>query len=347
VGTEGLTTTIPLFFMTLSVTLAGLLLSSNETLIIGIVLSITILILPFSPTSNATQVSFSQSFAASLFVLTTTAITVLVGRFREQNLHQLEQQQTELTASLAETDAARKQAERSDKVKSAFLASMSHELRTPLNAIINFTEFVAAGDTGPVNDEQKELLDEVIGSGKHLLNLINDVLDMSKIEAGSLNLFIEDNIDLKAILENGLSTCRRLVKDGVELHSTIAPDLPSVRGDRQRLLQVLLNILSNACKFTDQGEIKLNAVVNKGEIVVSVTDTGPGIAPADQAAVFEAFKQTTVGLRQGRGTGLGMPIARSLVEAHGGRLWLESTPGTGSTFYFALPVASTILKPTL
>lgn len=240
---------------------------------------------------------------------------------------------------LLETQAARERAERSDQVKSAFLASMSHELRTPLNAVINFTRFVVDGDVGTINNEQSELLNGVIDSAKHLLNLINDVLDMSKIEAGSLNLFVEDNIDMDGLLNQVVRTGYSLLGDkSIRIHTDIDAALPALRGDRQRLLQIFLNIMSNACKFTEAGEIHVTAHLADDEVIISITDTGPGIAPEDQDAVFEPFKQTRAGLRQGGGTGLGMPIAKNLAEAHGGRLWLESEPGEGSTFSVALPV---------
>jgi signal transduction histidine kinase len=255
---------------------------------------------------------------------------------------------TELNQRIEESQAARDRAERSDQVKSAFLASMSHELRTPLNAIINFTKFVAKGSMGPVNAEQVETLNEVIDSAKHLLNLINDVLDMSKIESGSLNLFIEKNVDLRAILNTVIATGKSLLGDkSVKVETDIEADLPSIQGDRQRILQILLNVMSNACKFTEDGYIKLGAYRQQDEVIFAIADTGPGIAAEDQTAVFEAFKQTSTGLRQGGGTGLGMPIAKSLAEAHGGRLWLESEPGKGSTFYIALPIQSVNAAPAL
>jgi len=261
---------------------------------------------------------------------------------------QLEMQMAILEDQLLETEEARAEAVRSDQVKSAFLASMSHELRTPLNAVINFTRFVMDGDTGPVNEEQVELLSQVVMSAKHLLNLINDVLDMSKIEAGALNLFIEDDINLNALLKNAVGTGQALLADkSVSLSTEIDDELPLIRGDRQRILQIILNIVSNACKFTEQGEIKVIARRDKDEIVVVVDDTGPGIKLEDQAMVFEAFKQTQTGLRQGSGTGLGMPIARSLAEAHGGRLWLESEYGNGTKFYVALPIQSESLVPVM
>lgn len=243
--------------------------------------------------------------------------------------------------------AAREHAERADHVKSAFLASMSHELRTPLNAVINFTRFVIDGDTGPVNEEQTELLTEVVGSAKHLLSLINDVLDMSKIEAGSLTLFVEEDVSVSELLQTTINTGRSLLNDKpVTLESKFYGNLPVIAADRQRILQILLNVMSNACKFTETGSIKVTAEYTIGEILITIADTGPGIAPEDQALVFEAFKQTNTGLQHGGGTGLGMPIAKSLAEAHGGRLWMHSVFGKGSTFYIALPVQSQLV-PTL
>jgi signal transduction histidine kinase len=224
---------------------------------------------------------------------------------------------------------------------------MSHELRTPLNAVINFTRFILDGDTGEINEEQTELLTEVFNSSTHLLNLINDVLDMSKIEAGSLNLFIEDDVSLQELIQSTLSTGSILLgSKPVQIESQVDASLPLIAGDRQRILQILLNIMSNACKFTQSGKIKLIAERQNTEIIISVADTGPGIAAQDQPLVFEAFKQTTSGLQQGGGTGLGMPIAKSLSEAHGGRLWMYSVPGQGTTFYVALPVESHLV-PTL
>lgn len=244
--------------------------------------------------------------------------------------------------------AARERAEAADQVKSTFLASMSHELRTPLNAIINFTKFVAKGDLGPVNEEQEETLLEVVDSGRHLLNLINDVLDMSKIESGSLTLFVVDNVDLQQVIKQVVTTGKSLLHEkSVKLEAEVSPDLPPIRGDKQRLTQVFLNIISNACKFTEQGSISISAYRDNADVVISVTDTGPGIAPDDHGLVFEAFKQTSSGLRQGGGTGLGMPITKNLVESHGGKIELDSALGQGTTFTITLPVASEILQPTL
>jgi signal transduction histidine kinase len=246
-----------------------------------------------------------------------------------------------------ELEEAWADAERANRVKSAFLASMSHELRTPLNAIINFSKFVVRGVVGPINDQQTEMLTNVVNSGQHLLNLINDVLDMSKIESGSLNLFVENDVDLNTICQDALNTAQSLIGDRpVELRSDIAPDLPRLLGDRQRILQILLNLLSNACKFTQQGHIVLSVKQQADEILISVSDTGPGIPKADWDLIFQPFKQTETGIRQGQGTGLGMPISRNLVELHGGRIWLDSVPGEGSTFYVALPIRSSKLSVT-
>jgi signal transduction histidine kinase len=221
---------------------------------------------------------------------------------------------------------------------------MSHELRTPLNSVINFTKFVAKGTVGPVNQEQQQMLNEVVDSAKHLLSLINDVLDMSKIESGTLNLFVEDNVDLNAILKTVLSTGKSLIADkAITLETDFDTPLPLIRGDRQRILQVLLNVMSNACKFTEEGKITVRTPRNTVEIAIE--DTGPGIATEDQLEVFEPFKQTDTGLRQAGGTGLGMPISKNLTEAHGGRLWLESVLGKGSTFFVVLPVKSESQTP--
>lgn len=259
--------------------------------------------------------------------------------------HGLEQKVAERTAELV---VAKEEAERASTVKSAFLASMSHELRTPLNAIINFTRFVAKGAQGPINEEQEATLNEVVDSSRHLLSLINDVLDMSKIESGSLTLFIEDNVKLQPLLDTVISTGKSLKGDKpIEIQTEIADNLPTIRGDRQRILQILLNIMSNACKFTEEGTIKVCASQQADQVVFSVQDTGPGIAPEDAHFVFEAFKQTNTGLRQISGTGLGMPISRSLAEAHGGKLWLESEAGKGAKFTVSIPIKSQQLTPSL
>ena len=243
-----------------------------------------------------------------------------------------------------DTKQAQQDAELANNVKSQFLASMSHELRTPLNAIINFSKFVARGMMGPVVDAQVDTLTNVINSAEHLLALINDVLDISKIESGSLDLYKEDNIDMQELVNSAESTAIGLIQDKpIELTVKVDPNLPLVTVDPQRMLQILLNIVSNACKFTKEGEIKI-VVENKNDLLqIIVSDTGPGIAPEDQSSVFEKFAQTETGLRQGGGTGLGMPISKNLVEAHGGRIWIESEVGKGASFHIELPINETTL----
>ena len=242
-----------------------------------------------------------------------------------------------------ELEAARAEAERANQVKSQFLANMSHELRTPLNAILNFTSFVSQGFMGPVNDEQVEALETVITSGNHLLNLINDVLDIAKIEVGKMELFIED-VDIRAELKGVLATAQGLVKDKpIRLVTEIQEDLPRIRGDGRRLHQVFLNLVSNAIKFTPEGIVMVTAHHEGNEIVVSVRDTGLGIAPEDRDVIFESFRQAESGLRLGSsGTGLGLPISKHFVEAHGGRIWMESEVGKGTIFYVALPINARI-----
>ncbi|HRF96089.1 MAG TPA: HAMP domain-containing sensor histidine kinase, partial [Aggregatilineales bacterium] len=225
----------------------------------------------------------------------------------------------------AELEKAKEEAERANVVKSQFLAAMSHELRTPLNAILNFTQFVSTGVLGDVNQEQEETLNKVVTSGEHLLGLINDVLDISKIEAGALELFVEDNVNINKELKMVIATAKGLIADRpVTIEEAIAPDLPLVTGDRQRISQIMLNLVSNACKFTEKGTITIGAELRGEHIQFFVKDTGMGIASEDFEKIFQTFGQTRVGLKQGRGTGLGLPISRRLAEAHGGSLTVTS-----------------------
>ncbi len=246
---------------------------------------------------------------------------------------------TLLKEAVAEANAARRAAEQANQMKSQFLANMSHELRTPLNSIINFTRIVSSGMRGPVTDEQVDYLERVRLSGEHLLGLINDILDLSKIEAGRMELHLA-SISLEVLVKSTMSTAIGLIKGKpVELRSDIEPDLPNLMIDRTRIRQVLLNLLSNAAKFTDKGTITV-AVRRKGAMIeVSVADTGIGIPKDKQRLVFEEFRQVDEGSdRMYQGTGLGLAICRQLVALHGGQIWVESQPGQGSTFFFTLPV---------
>jgi signal transduction histidine kinase len=228
-----------------------------------------------------------------------------------------------------------------DQIKSQFLASMSHELRTPLNAILNFTEFVALEMMGPITPRQKDALTKALDSGRHLLSLINDVLDMTKIEAGMMKLFLEDNIDLTEELPTVIAAAQTLLQGKpISFIQDIESDLPLVLADRRRIRQVLLNLLSNAAKFTEQGSVTLSVKTRGDDLLFAVIDTGPGIAPEDQLLIFEPFKQTETGIRHAHGTGLGLPISKRLVDAHGGKLWVESQTGKGAAFYFTIPIRS-------
>jgi signal transduction histidine kinase len=222
--------------------------------------------------------------------------------------------------------------------KSDFLASMSHELRTPLNAIIGFSQVLHEGMVGDVNEKQKEYLEDILSSGNHLLSLINDVLDLSKVEAGQVELDIAP-FSLRDALERGVVMVReRATKDGVQIAITETSDVNVVDGDERRVRQVIFNLLSNAVKFTPAGgSVDVSAAQVNGEVQVSVADTGPGIAREDLDRIFEEFQQTEAGLEQREGTGLGLALSKRLVELHGGRIWVESEIGEGSTFVFTLP----------
>ncbi len=230
-----------------------------------------------------------------------------------------------------------------DHLKSTFLANMSHELRTPLNSIIGFTEIMIDGLNGPLNDRMERDLDIVYKNGQHLLNLINDVLDMAKIEAGKMKLNLE-RIDLREVLDEVLAIAGPLARDK-ELALAIDAD-PALElhlsADRIRLRQVLLNLVSNAIKFTEQGRVTLQTSRVNGTVRVAVSDTGLGIPPEQLKSIFEAFSQVdTTATRKVGGTGLGLTISRRLVEMHGGTLWAESTgfPGEGTRFFMDLPAS--------
>jgi signal transduction histidine kinase len=232
--------------------------------------------------------------------------------------------------------------EEASQHKSDFLANMSHELRTPLNAIIGFSQVLRDEMVGPVNEKQAEYLDDIISSGNHLLSLINDVLDLSKVEAGQVELQMHP-FSLREALERGVVMVReRATEDGVRVAFAADPEVDVVDGDERRIKQVIFNLLSNAVKFTPAGgEVDVSATRLNGEVRVSVADTGPGIAPEDQERIFEEFQQSETGVGLREGTGLGLALSKRFVELHGGRIWLESELGQGSTFTFALPSRST------
>jgi signal transduction histidine kinase len=233
-----------------------------------------------------------------------------------------------------------RQLEAASRHKSEFLANMSHELRTPLNAVIGFSEVLLQRMFGALNDKQDEYLKDIYASGQHLLSLINDILDLSKIEAGRMEL-APAPFHLPTALENAVTLIKeRAGRHGIALQLDIDPRLSEVVGDERKVKQVFLNLLSNAVKFTPEGgRISLKASQKDGAVEIAVTDTGVGIAPEDQAAIFEEFRQVgTDETRKQEGTGLGLTLAKKFVELHGGRIWVESEVGRGSTFTFTLPV---------
>jgi signal transduction histidine kinase len=232
-----------------------------------------------------------------------------------------------------------RQLEVASQHKSQFLANMSHELRTPLNAILGYTELMADGIYGELPEKTMGVLKRLESNGRHLLGLINDVLDLSKIEAGQLVLELTD-YSLEDIAQTVRSTLEPLAADKkLAFKIEVAPKLPPGHGDGRRLTQVLINLVGNAIKFTDAGEVVINATATDGSFHLSVRDTGPGISAADQAKLFQEFQQADNAItRKKGGTGLGLAISKRIVEMHGGKIWVESHVGQGSTFSFTVPV---------
>jgi signal transduction histidine kinase len=258
-------------------------------------------------------------------------LEALAGQFNDmsdelrRSYAELEQKVEERTAQLAVAN----------RHKSEFLANMSHELRTPLNAIIGFSEALREKMFGDLNDKQLEYLNDIHASGRHLLSLINDILDLSKIEAGRMELDVQ-SFAAPAALEGAMSLVReRAQRQGIALALEVDPAVGEVRADERKFKQILLNLLSNSIKFTPGGgRVSVRACLNGAGLEIAVSDNGIGIAPQDQATVFEEFRQ--VGPRA-EGTGLGLALTRKFVELHGGSIRLDSTPGQGTTFTFTLP----------
>jgi signal transduction histidine kinase len=232
-----------------------------------------------------------------------------------------------------------RQLEVASQHKSEFLANMSHELRTPLNAIIGFSEVLTDRMFGELNEKQEEYLKDIYASGTHLLSLINDILDLSKIEAGRMELELTD-FHLPTALDNALTLVReRAGRKSITLQTSVDQGLGEIRADERKIRQVVLNFLSNAIKFTPEGgRIEIAAEPKDGSVEVSVSDTGVGIAPEDQEAVFEEFRQVGAAEKKVEGTGLGLTLCRKFIELHGGRIWVKSQLGAGSTFTFTIPV---------
>jgi signal transduction histidine kinase len=234
------------------------------------------------------------------------------------------------------------QLETASRHKSEFLANMSHELRTPLNAVIGFSEVLRAEMFGPLNATQRQYVTDVLDAGQHLLSLINDILDLSKVEAGRMDLVISD-VPVLETLESGLTMHRaRADRDGIKLRLDVDPGVGTVHGDERRIRQVVFNLVSNAVKFTPAGgRVEVSARAHDGVVEIAVADSGIGISPDDQERIFEEFQQAR--LPNGgsiEGTGLGLALSKRFVELHGGRLWVQSELGSGTTFRFTLPSGS-------
>jgi signal transduction histidine kinase len=247
----------------------------------------------------------------------------------EESYSGLEQKVKEKTAQL----------ELANRHKSEFLANMSHELRTPLNAVIGFSDVLKEQYFGALNEKQLEYAKDINASGQHLLSLINDILDLSKIEAGKMELDAA-TFSLRGAAGNSLTLIReRALRQNLTVEAHFSDGLDEIVADERKVKQVLINLLSNAVKFSyPNGRVFLTANRVQSDIVVSVSDTGPGIAPADQAIIFEEFKQlNTMNTAKHEGTGLGLSLARRFVELHGGRIWVESQEGHGATFSFTIP----------
>jgi signal transduction histidine kinase len=240
-----------------------------------------------------------------------------------------------------------RQLEEASKHKSQFLANMSHELRTPLNAILGYTELIIDGVYGETPEKARAVLQRVESNGRHLLGLINDVLDFSKIEAGQLKLALTE-FSMKDVAYTVFSAVEPLAaKKKLNFKLDVPPDMPNGYGDERKLTQVLVNLVGNAIKFTDAGEISIKVAAASDSFRVAVHDTGPGIALADQEKLFEEFQQADNSITKAKGgTGLGLAISRRIIEMHGGRLWVESSPGNGSVFTFTIPSAVEQAMPT-
>jgi signal transduction histidine kinase len=233
-----------------------------------------------------------------------------------------------------------RQLEIASRHKSEFLSNMSHELRTPLNAIIGFAEVLGDRMFGELNDKQTEYVEVIMESGRHLLSLINDILDLSKVEAGRMELELTA-VDLRRLIDDALILVReRAGRRTIALAQVVDRDVGAVSADERKVKQVLLNLLSNAIKFTPEGgRVDVRATRRDAEVEVAVRDTGVGIAPEEREMVFEEFRQVGSSAAKQEGTGLGLTLCRKFIELHGGRIWVESKVGEGSTFTFTLPLS--------
>jgi signal transduction histidine kinase len=279
-------------------------------------------------------------FAAGSFVLRSQ----VRSRTREltQEISRRKEAEQELAGSYGHLEELVRQRttelEQANRHKSQFLANMSHELRTPLNSILGYTKLMLDGMEGDITVDQKEDLQTVYDNSKHLLSLINDLLDLSKIEAGKFEI-IKEEFPVSDFLSQIVPSMQKLAGDkGLELTSSVAAGVSQVYADRNKTKQILFNLLGNAVKFTEKGSVTLSIDKSDGDFLFSVTDTGRGIPQQDIGHLFQSYKQVGPARLDGsEGTGLGLVISKQFVELQGGRIWVESTPGSGSTFAFTLP----------
>jgi signal transduction histidine kinase len=284
----------------------------------------------------------SDSFLVPLRKTQRRLATIAAGDFSEQlevpNRDEIGTLAADVNRMSEELQRLYQELETASRHKSDFLATMSHELRTPLNAIIGFSEVLHEQMFGELNERQLVYVKDVLEAGEHLLSLINDVLDLAKIEAGKMELELSQ-VAIPEVLRSAVSMhSERASRGGVELSLTTKPEEITISADGRRVRQIVFNLVSNAVKFTPaEGRVDVSARLDDGQVEIAVADTGPGIAPEELETIFEEFKQATDGKRA-EGTGLGLPLSRKLVELHGGRLWVESAAGNGSTFRFTLPI---------
>jgi len=309
--------------------------------------------IPVAAVDAFVAIGITATVAACGFSLWHTKLTLSetmteleeANRALRESERSLELKVRERTADLERSEAAvaraRDEAIAANQQKSVFLANMSHQLRTPLNAILGFSEVLEAQLFGALNEKQLEYARDIHDSGRHLLSLINDILDLSKIEAGRLELS-PGPVDLRATIDNALVLMReRAGRRGVTLAQEIDPAIGILTADERKLKQVLINLLTNAVKFTREGgRVTIRVSPQAGAVEIAVVDTGIGIAPENQAVIFEEFRQAGDDYtRKQEGTGLGLSLSKRLVELHGGRIWVESEVGKGSAFLFTLPAS--------
>ena len=312
--------------------------ASQRNLFVGVAAGAIVLALLFGLVLSSSVIGPIKRIDARLAA---TASGDFSGHVDVSNRDELGALATNVNRMNDELDRLYRELETASEHKSEFLASMSHELRTPLNAIIGFSQVLRERISGDLNVKQEEYLDDILSSAYHLLSLINDVLDLSKVEAGQIELAVAP-FSLSDALDSGVVMVReRASVEGVQVELSADPEIDPVEGDERRIRQVVFNLLSNAVKFTPEGGVvAVSASRLNGEVRVSVSDTGPGVAPEDRERIFDEFQQADVGVRLGEGTGLGLALSKRFVELHGGRIWVDSEVGAGSTFVFTLPARS-------